>query len=52
MSRSTARMQLQVILREIYSRIPDIHPSGEIVHQPSPLISGLLSMPDAFTPES
>ena len=46
-----ARMQLQVILREIYSRIPDIHPSGEIVHQPSPLICGLLSMPVAFTPE-
>ncbi len=47
-----ARLQLQVILREIYSRIPDIHPSGEVVHQPSPLISGLLSMPVAFTPET
>ena len=47
-----ARLQLQVILREIYSRIPDIHPSGEVVHQPSPLISGLLRMPVAFTPEA
>ncbi len=46
-----ARLQLQVILREIYSRIPDIHPSGEVVHQPTPLISGLLRMPVAFTPE-
>ena len=46
-----ARLQLQVILREIYSRIPDIHPSGEVVHQPSPQISGLLRLPVAFTPE-
>ncbi len=49
---SLARMQLHVILREIYGRIPDIHPSGEIVHQPSPLMCGILSMPVAFTPES
>ncbi len=47
-----ARVQLQSVLREIYSRIPDIHPSGEVVHQPTALISGLLSMPVAFTPES
>ena len=46
-----ARVQLQSVLREIYSRIPDIHPSGEVVHQPTALISGLLSMPVAFTPE-
>ena len=46
-----ARLQLQVILREIYSRIPDIHPSGAVVHQPSPLIAGMLRMPVAFTPE-
>ena len=47
-----ARVQLQSVLREIYSRIPDIHPSDEVVHQPTALISGLLSMPVAFTPES
>lgn len=47
-----ARLQLRVILREVYSRIPDIHPSGEVVHQPSPLVAGLLSMPVAFTPEA
>ncbi|MXW96404.1 MAG: cytochrome P450 [Acidimicrobiaceae bacterium] len=47
-----ARLQLQVILREIYSRIPDIHPSGEVVHQPTALFAGLLSMPVAFTPEN
>ena len=46
-----ARLQLQVILREIYSRIPDIHPSGEVVHQPTALFAGLLRMPVAFTPE-
>lgn len=46
-----ARVQLQSVLREIYSRIPDIHPSGEVVHQPTAFISGLLSMPVAFTPE-
>ena len=46
-----ARLQLQVILREIYSRIPDIHPSGEVVHLRSLLIAGLLRMPVAFTPE-
>ena len=47
-----ARVQLQSVLREIYSRIPDIHPSGEVVHQPTAFISGLLSMPVAFTPET
>ena len=47
-----ARLQLQVILREIYSRIPDIHPAGEVVHQPTALFAGLLSMPVAFTPET
>ena len=47
-----ARLQLQVILREIYSRIPDIHPSGEVVHQPTPLIAAMLRMPVAFTPEA
>ena len=40
------------MLREIYSRIPDIHPSGEVVHQPTTLICGLVSMPVAFTPEN
>ncbi len=46
-----ARLQLQVILREIYSRLPDIHPSGPVAHQPTPLFAGLLKMPVAFTPE-
>ena len=45
------RLQLQVILREIYSRIPDIHPSDEAVHQPSAMFAGLMRMPVAFTPE-
>ena len=47
-----ARLQLRTILREIYTRIPDIHPSGRAVHQPTPLLEALLSMPVEFTPES
>jgi cholest-4-en-3-one 26-monooxygenase len=48
---SLARLQLRTILREIYTRIPDIHPTSPPVPQPTPLLEGLLSMPVAFTPE-
>ena len=47
-----ARLQLRTILREIYTRIPDIHPSGPVLPQPTPLLEGLLAMPVAFTPEA
>jgi cytochrome P450 len=46
-----ARLQLRSILGEIYRRIPDIRPAGEIVWQPTILVEGLLSMPVVFTPE-
>lgn len=46
-----ARVQLRAILREIYTRIPDIHPSGPVVHQPTALLEGLLSLPVEFTPQ-
>jgi cytochrome P450 len=46
-----ARLQLRCILDEIYRRIPDIHPSGDVVWQPTILVEGLLSMPVAFTPQ-
>jgi cholest-4-en-3-one 26-monooxygenase len=49
---SLARLQLRTILREIYTRIPDVHPVGEIVGQPTPLLNGLLAMPVEFTPET
>jgi cytochrome P450 len=47
-----ARLQLTCILREIYGRIPDIHPVGEPIWQPTMLVEGLLEMPVAFTPEA
>lgn len=46
-----ARLQLRTIYREIYTRIPDIHPVGPAVPQPNVQFEGLLSMPVAFTPE-
>jgi cholest-4-en-3-one 26-monooxygenase len=46
-----ARLQLRAILREIYSRIPDIRVVGPVEHQPGVQFEGLLSMPIAFTPE-
>ena len=47
-----ARLQLRTILREIYSRIPDVHPVGPVVWQPTPLFEGVLHLPVEFTPES
>ena len=47
-----ARLQLRTILREIYSRIPDVHPVGPVVWQSTPLFEGLLHLPVEFTPES
>lgn len=46
-----ARLQLRTILREVYTRIPDIHPSAPVVHQPTALLNAVLSMPVEFTPE-
>jgi cholest-4-en-3-one 26-monooxygenase len=46
-----ARVQLRAILGEIYRRIPDIHPVGEPVFQPTPLFEALLAMPVEYTPE-
>lgn len=48
---SLARAQLRAMLREIYTRIPDIHLSQPVVRQPTPLLEGLLAMPVEFTPE-
>ena len=49
---SLARVQLKAILREIYSRIPDIRPVGPMVPQPTPLLEAMLSLPVEFTPEN
>jgi cholest-4-en-3-one 26-monooxygenase len=46
-----ARVQLRAILRETYTRIPDIHPVGPIEPQPGVQFEGLLTMPVEFTSE-
>ncbi len=47
-----ARMELQIIFREILRRLPDIHPAGEVRRLRSNFIDGIKEMPVAFTPEA
>jgi cytochrome P450 len=47
-----ARMQLRCILREVITRLPDIHVVAPPKRQRSNLIQGIRSMPVEFTPET
>ncbi len=48
---SLARMQLDCILTELVTRIPDIEPTGKPSLLRSSLVAGIKSMPVEFTPE-
>jgi cytochrome P450 len=47
-----ARVEIQVMLRELLTRLPDIEPSGEPEWLDSNFISGPKHMPVRFTPRS
>ncbi|MDD9998989.1 MAG: cytochrome P450 [Rhodospirillaceae bacterium] len=47
-----ARYQLAALLKEIVTRIPDIHPNGELEMLESIWFNAVVRMPVAFTPES
>ena len=47
-----ARYQLQALLGQIVTRIPDIHPDGETEMLKSIWFNAIVRMPVAFTPES
>ncbi len=46
-----ARMQLHALLKQIVTRIPDIHPVGEPTWLHSIWFNAIVNMPVAFTPE-
>ncbi len=46
-----ARYQLQALLKQIITRIPDIHPTGEMNILKSIWFHAVIDMPVAFTPE-
>lgn len=46
-----ARMQLRALLKQIVTRIPDIHPVGEPEWLRSIWFNAIIKMPVAFTPE-
>jgi len=46
-----ARMQLRCILKEIFTRLPDIDLSGPIVRQRGNVVNGFKRMPVRFSPE-
>ena len=46
-----ARYQLGVLLKEIFTRIPDIRPDGELEMLQSIWFNAVIRMPVAFTPE-
>ena len=52
MGANFARMQLRCILRELLTRLPDIHVVGAPKRQRSNLIHGIREMRVEFTPES
>jgi cholest-4-en-3-one 26-monooxygenase len=47
-----ARMELQIVFREILIRLPDIQPAGEVRRLRSNFIDGINEMPVRFTPEA
>lgn len=47
-----AHMQLKALLKEIITRIPDIHPTGEMEMLRTIWFNGIIKMPVEFTPET
>ena len=45
-----AKLEIDAILKEVLSRMNDIHINGELTWMPSNFISGLTTMPISFTP--
>src|SRR5205807_10093386 len=45
-----ARVEIDAMLREILTRVPDIEPAGPVTWLPSNFISGPQHMPVRFTP--
>jgi cytochrome P450 len=45
-------MELQIVFREILTRLPDIQPAGEVRRLRSNFIDGIKEMPVRFTPEA
>ena len=48
---SLAKMEIEVMFREILTRLPDVRPAGEVERLRSTLISGIKHMPVSYTPE-
>ncbi|MGZ8751764.1 MAG: cytochrome P450 [Acidimicrobiia bacterium] len=48
---SLAKMEIEVMFREILTRLPDMRPAGEVERLRSTLISGIKHMPVTYTPE-
>lgn len=47
-----AHMQLKALLKEVITRIPDIHPSGDMKMLRTIWFNGIINMPVKFTPEA
>ena len=47
-----AHMQLKALLTEIITRLPDIHPSGDMEMLRTIWFNGIINMPVEFTPET
>jgi cytochrome P450/NADPH-cytochrome P450 reductase len=47
-----ARLQVRVLLTELFTRLPDIHVSGEASHMQSSFMNGIKHLPVSFTPAS
>lgn len=47
-----AHMQLRALLKEIITRIPDIHPAGDMTMLKTIWFNGIINMPVEFTPET
>jgi len=45
-----ARLQVRVLLTELFTRLPDIHVSGEASHMQSSFMNGIKHLPVSFTP--
>ncbi|MFI5627046.1 cytochrome P450 [Nocardioides sp. NPDC051685] len=45
-----ARMQVQTLLTELFTRLPDIEVSGEASHMQSSFMNGIKHLPVSFTP--
>ncbi|MEU0314132.1 cytochrome P450 [Nocardioides sp. NPDC006273] len=45
-----ARMQVQTLLTELFTRLPDIEVSGEASHMQSGFMNGIKNLPVSFTP--